>query len=393
MSHAQRSGATHVAWILPAFPRDAADPLVPYWGPMAQAVAEVMHLDVLPLRFPSATAPFACGRARVHPLPQGHLRLRRSPRLWTAALSRLRRLHRQRPFHVIHALHGNEAGFLGALASRMLDVPLVVHLGGGETVGFPHLAYGSQAFAVERWQVRTAMRRARRITVGSLAQGRLATRLLPERRAPRVVLAPLGIRLAPFLAVSPAPPAASRPLTLLSVAEFNAVKDLETLLRAVAPWAQALPDLRLALVGGGPVLADLRRLAGRLGIAHQVVWRGQIPNAAVPLALGAATVFVHSARHEAQGLALIEAAAAGLPMASTSVGVAPELAPAGLATAAPGDAAGLSAAIGQALAWALGADAPARSAALRATVARFDLPQAVSGWLRLYDAMADRMTR
>lgn len=179
--------------------------MVPYWGPMAEAVAQVHDLDIVPLRFPSGQPSFNRGHARVHPLPHGNPRLRHSPRLWGAALDRLRRLHREQPFDVIHALHGNEAGFLGALASRMLGLPLAVHLGGGETVGFPALGYGSQAFFVERWQVRIALQSADCVTVGSRAQARLAAGLLPAARTGRVVMAPVGIHLAPYLASDRAP--------------------------------------------------------------------------------------------------------------------------------------------------------------------------------------------
>lgn len=387
MSAQRGAERLRVAWILPAFPRDAADPLVPYWGPMARALAQACDLEVLPLRFPSGMPSFDCGRARIHPLPQGNLRLRHSPRLWQAALERLGQLHRERPFRLIHALHGNEAGFLGALASRMLGVPLLVHLGGGETVGFSELGYGAQALAVERWQVRAALRRARRITVGSLAQARAAARLVPGPSTQRIVLAPIGIDLAPFAAAVRPPGAARSGPRLISVAELNAVKDHQTLLRAVAPWAKALPDLRLELVGGGPRLAFLRCLARDLGVADQVVWRGQIPNVALPPILAGAAGFVHAARHEAQGLALIEAAATGLPIASTRVGVAEELRPDTVATARPGDPAGLSRAIGRTLDRAMRSD-QAFEATLDATVRRFDLPEAIGAWLDLYEALA-----
>lgn len=383
------AAGVRLAWILPAFPRDGRDPLVPYWGPMARAVAQACDLDVVPLRFPSGLPTFDCGRARVHPLPHGHLRLRHSPRLWRSALERLRQLHQVRPFQLIHALHGNEAGFLGALASRMLGVPLLLHLGGGETVGFPDLRYGAQALAIERWQVRSALRRARRITVGSRFQARAAERLLPARAAGRVVQAPIGIDLAPF-APAVRPPGAARPEPrLICVAELNAVKDHPTLLQAAAPWLQALPDLRLELVGGGPRLAFLRGLARDLEISDQVVWRGQIPNAALPPILAEASGLVHGARHEAQGLALIEAASVGLPIAATRVGVAEELSAESTATAPPGDVAGLSRAIGRTLDRSLCPN-PARRAAQVAAASRFDLPQAIGAWLDLYDRFAPR---
>ncbi len=371
--------------MLPAMPRDAADPLVAYWGPMARAIGTDVDLEVIALRFPSALPTYRWGRARVHCLPHGHLRRRRSPLIWRSAVQRLEALHRERPFSLIHALHGNEAGWVGALASLRLRLPLLVHLGGGEPVGLTRLAYGSQCHALERWQVATAVRLARRVTVGSAYQGQRAADRLGLNPA-RISVLPIGLDLAAFAALrdrGATAPVAERFRRIIDVAELNAVKGHDLLLRAAQPWLHSLPGLRLALVGGGPKCAGLRRQAAALGIADRIDWHGQVPNGALPQLLARADVFAHSALHEAQGLALIEAAAAGLPIASSRVGVTTELGVPNRQLAHPGDVDGLRAAIGQALARAWDRDVRPQPEADRAR-ACFSLETVAPAWQRLY---------
>jgi glycosyltransferase involved in cell wall biosynthesis len=111
------------------------------------------------------------------------------------------------------------------------------------------------------------------------------------------------------------------------------VKDQATLLRAFAAARRSMPDLRLDLVGGGREVAALRRLARRLGVGEAVVWRGQLPHALVPALYAGATAFALSSRHEGQAVVLAEAASSGLPIASTAVGMAPDLPSAGVSLA------------------------------------------------------------
>lgn len=385
-----------VAWVLPAMPRDEADPLVSYWGPMARAVARGADLEVLALRFPSALPPFNWGRARVHSLPFGHLRRRSSPRIWQAAVLRLIALHRRRPFQLIHALHGNEAGWVALLASLCLRLPLLVHLGGGETVGLKKLGYGSRCYPLERFQVAASLRRARRVTVGSAYQGRLA--LAHRNLSPaRILRLPIGLDLAPFEASAAQRPVGARergakgsgsPLRLISVADLNRVKGHDLLLAAAAPWLRGRPELRLALIGGGPRLAALRRQSRQLGIEQQVEWHGQVPNAALPPRLARADLFVHASHHEAQGLALIEAAAAGLNLVSTAVGVTAELGLPDAQLAEPGDMAGLSHAIGRGIQAAESADAPDRVVAQQQAAGSFALEPVAEAWRDCYAEIA-----
>ncbi len=393
-----------LALVTPAFQAYPGEPFVPYW---ADLVAELTRHDgvevtVFPLRFPSGTAPFALHGARIIPFPLGHVRLRASPKLWSAAVRAIVATHRSdraaggAGFNLIHALRGNEAGFVGALAARAIGVPLAVHLFGGELAALPEIGYGSQLYPWERSHVAVALRSARLVTVSSRAMAARASAHLGPRGSRRVRWAPLGVdttvfRPPPFAGSTSAQavPDATDPRVLprlVHVAELNPVKDQATLLQALALLAQVQPAVRLDLVGGGPQLAQLRRLARDLGVARRIQWWGQVPPSAVPLALARAGAFVLSSLHEGQGMVLAEAAAAGLPIASTQVGMAPDLPAEGVRLARPGDPVALA----RAMAWALGvaADPEARDhvqGVLRQAALRdYDVRVCAARWLGLY---------
>src|SRR5690606_17827872 len=98
------------------------------------------------------------------------------------------------------------------------------------------------------------------------------------------------------------------------------------LLRALA----RVPGLAVRIAGEGPRLAALRAQAAALGLAERVSFLGAVDHGALPQFYAPASLFVQTSRHEAQGMALLEAAACGVPAVGTPVGVLPEL---GLAAA------------------------------------------------------------
>lgn len=93
------------------------------------------------------------------------------------------------------------------------------------------------------------------------------------------------------------------------------MKDHRNLLRAFAMHLRQRPS-RLMLLGAGPMLDELRGLAGSLGIAEHVAFEGFVPN---PLPyMRAADGFVLSSRSEGFGNVLVEAMGCGTPVISTN---------------------------------------------------------------------------
>lgn len=103
---------------------------------------------------------------------------------------------------------------------------------------------------------------------------------------------------------------------LISVGRLAPEKNWDGLLQAVQPVLAGHPERVLAIVGGGDDLSRLERLAQELGVAAQVEFTGEVSFDEVPRYLKAADLFCFASKSETQGLATLEAMAAGLPVAA-----------------------------------------------------------------------------
>ncbi len=109
-----------------------------------------------------------------------------------------------------------------------------------------------------------------------------------------------------------------------TVGRLEVRKGTDVLLEAAARlWRNGLPELRLLVVGDGPLRDELPALAARLGIADRVLMLGD--RADVSDVLGALDVFVLPSRTEGMSNALLEAMATALPVVATAVGGNPEV--------------------------------------------------------------------
>ncbi len=106
---------------------------------------------------------------------------------------------------------------------------------------------------------------------------------------------------------------------IANVGRLHRDKDQATLLRG---FAQALPQLPantlLLILGKGPLEQDLKALANTLGVANQVRFAGQVPDAR--RYFRAFDLFVLSSDHEPFGMVLLEAMAAELPIICSDSG-------------------------------------------------------------------------
>jgi glycosyltransferase involved in cell wall biosynthesis len=106
--------------------------------------------------------------------------------------------------------------------------------------------------------------------------------------------------------------------TLLFIGRLAVVKDLPTLLHAVKIGLQHVPDLRLWIVGDGPVRSDLETLAQELGIEKHVrFWGLQLETAKY---YRGADAFVMSSTSEGVPMSLLQSMSIGLPTVTTDVG-------------------------------------------------------------------------
>jgi release factor glutamine methyltransferase len=116
---------------------------------------------------------------------------------------------------------------------------------------------------------------------------------------------------------------------LLCIAALQPVKNISLVLEAV----RGLESRRwhLTIAGIGPMESVLRRRITQSDLDRFVSLAGWQPSDVFKRQLGSYDLLISLSAHEAQGMAMIEAAAAGLPILATRVGVAGELADLGAA--------------------------------------------------------------
>jgi phosphatidyl-myo-inositol alpha-mannosyltransferase len=122
---------------------------------------------------------------------------------------------------------------------------------------------------------------------------------------------------------SPRPPASvPGPLTpsILFVGRLDKRKGLDVLLRAMPEVASRFPEVRLTVVGKGPMETESRRLAHKLGLGNRVEFKGYAANNDLPAFYASADVYCSPALGgEAFGIVLLEAMACGTPVVASDI--------------------------------------------------------------------------
>lgn len=107
---------------------------------------------------------------------------------------------------------------------------------------------------------------------------------------------------------------------LLTVSTLHPHKNLEGLLRAFAQFRQAHPDFRLVVCGfHGFVAGPLHELRELLGLTGAVEFPGWIPREDLYELYARAWAFLYPSLFEGFGLPVLEALAAGIPLAYSSI--------------------------------------------------------------------------
>jgi glycosyltransferase involved in cell wall biosynthesis len=114
------------------------------------------------------------------------------------------------------------------------------------------------------------------------------------------------------------------------VGRLDHSKDPILLLQAIDQACRSMPDLRLVIVGDGSLRSAVEKEIRSLGLSSRVLLLGVCAPDEIANIHRAADAFVLSSAYEGMPIALLEAAAAGLPIASTPVGEVPRLVADGL---------------------------------------------------------------
>ena len=196
-------------------------------------------------------------------------------------------------------------------------------------------------------------------------------------------------------------PAGARgnPIVIGSVGRLAQVKGYDRLIRAFAAFIRlplppdspsSLPHLRVAdatllLVGDGPERGALERQAQQLGVADRVTFAGYQANP-TPI-LARMDLFVLPSRSEGMSVALLEAMAAGIPVAATEAGANREILNDGACGTMLTDDESQWASLMRATLQDQGATAAKAEAARQRVQEHYSLQTTLTGYERLYAGM------
>jgi len=253
------------------------------------------------------------------------INLKREPGIDLKVAKRIRKIYRRESVNLVHA-HQYSPFFYASLGRGARGL-----LRGRPRVLFTeHGRHYPDSRSTKRvWANRVLLRRGDRVS----AVGQHIANLVHENEGVamnRVQVIHNGIDPDRFAPLASARAAVRQELNLsnnhvaiLQVARFHPVKDHDTAVRAFADAHARCRNTVLLLAGDGEERDEIEQLAAQLGVRDSVRFLGVRTD--IPRLMAAADLFMLSSLSEGISVTLLEAMAAGLPIAATEVGGNPEV--------------------------------------------------------------------
>jgi len=107
---------------------------------------------------------------------------------------------------------------------------------------------------------------------------------------------------------------------ILSVANLRRYKGLHYLIRAMPMILKEHENTILRIIGAGPELNNLSRLARTLKVDSKVIFQGFVTHTDIPKFFKECDIYCHASPWEAFGVVMIEAMSSGKPVVATNSG-------------------------------------------------------------------------
>ena len=250
-------------------------------------------------------------------------------------IRRISKDHSNKQFALIHGFWIMPQGIAAVLAGKLLKIPALVTLPGGDITYLSAIHYGSLANPIKRKLTAWCIERASRIVMLTRYQQAIMERNGISRM--QVSIIPFGVDVSEF-EFKPRP--FSQTLHLLSIGNLNRVKDPFMLIKAFSLLDQN-HKCRLTVIGSDILKGEVQAYARKLGVFKKIQWMGKLPHEEIPVQLSSADILLMTSLYEGQSVVVLEAFASGVVVAGTNVGLLADLESDAL-TVSPGDAAGLT---------------------------------------------------
>jgi teichuronic acid biosynthesis glycosyltransferase TuaC len=233
----------------------------------------------------------------------------------------VRRLHRQIHFDCIDSHYVYPDGLAAILLGKILGLPVAVTARGTDINVFASLP---SIRPMILWTLRQA---AGVIAVSGALKDIMINLGVPAKK---IVVISNGVDVERFGLVERAEARNKLGLPLrikiaLSVGSLTEVKNHDLLISAFAKVSQVRPEMRLYILGEGPLLDKLKELIRKLHIEEKVFLLGARPNEELATWFNAADVSCLCSSREGWPNVVMESLACGTPVVGTRVGGVPEI--------------------------------------------------------------------
>jgi len=264
-----------------------------------------------------------CGGVEIHRVPSFRRSAHHAGMLGAAtyllhARRRLDQLLREREFDLAHFYFALPTGLLAGYWRARTGLPYIVSLRGSDVPNYDRSPLLRVFHKLLRPVSRKILTEARAVIANSSALRSLALRTFPDIHIDVITNGVCARSFRP-----PEKRQAKEAVRFICVARLIKRKGIEDALNAVA--SMKARNVELHLVGLGPLMQKIERLAAELGIADRIVFRGHLRGEELARAYRESDVFLLPSLSESFSMALLEGMASGLPVVATRVGGIPEL--------------------------------------------------------------------
>lgn len=220
---------------------------------------------------------------------------------------------------IVHA-HCWMSGLAGGLAAHEVGVPTVMSFHGslsGDTGNVSGTGNGSGSEGGPSARVileRKILRSAGRIVASCSDEAdRLTHRAIARAK---IAIVPSGVDTVHFNPDGPAVERVEPGQRLITGGDLSSGSGVD----AIVDIVRRVPKAELFVIGGGPDIQRLHRLAVDLGVADRVVFGGAVPGDHLPAVLRSGAIFICTSPSESAAVAALEAMACGVPVVARALG-------------------------------------------------------------------------
>ena len=292
----------HILFLVPGFPKDEDDfncipPLQDFLIKFHQYYSEV-EISVIPFQYPYHKKNYTWNNINIFPRAGKNSKVKK-PLIWLDALYTAQRIHKLKTVDAIHSLWLGECAMIGNILSKKFDSLHICTLMGQD---------------VKKSNRYLRILRNRNIKLIALSKNQAEQFFnLSKRYVEEIIHWGIDDKQ---LSNS------ERNIDLLAVGSLIPLKNYSLFVNIVAEAAKTYPKIKTALVGEGPELSKLKKMAREMGIEAHIEFKGLLNRKDIFKLMQRSKIFVHPSLFEGSGYVFAEALANGMNIVSFNVGYA-----------------------------------------------------------------------